>query len=374
MNASSNIVQWTPYPQMDQYQNTWFFGRSSPPHCSSVTRICVGSNSSNFTATNQLFLANPIIAYWRFEVVYTLPSERSSSALSFVINQPPRNGSCTVAPLNGTTSTSFTLTCSRWQDEDGIKDYSIYSRTSSLRLTHSPSRSLGWTTSRDDRTMIAFSYLPTMSLRLPAGPTNSSSLQLIVIIRDQLDCVMEVDLPSVIVRTDSVEIDQFLQSLQTSNFALNSIPLVQILSSGNQNAVGQVLSSLSQQFNGISPHLTLTPTPMNQSAFAAYNKQRNNYANARDFLMTFSIHLSITTANSITMQASSLSQLTQATNQLTRSALIVASDKCHQLATVLRSMATQVPYEDVQSAATSIAQCTTNALTVSEMSRPERSH
>ena len=30
MNASSNIVQWTPYPLMDQHQNTWFFGRSSP--------------------------------------------------------------------------------------------------------------------------------------------------------------------------------------------------------------------------------------------------------------------------------------------------------------------------------------------------------
>ena len=372
MDASSSVVQWTPYPQLDQHQNTWFFGRSSPSP-SSLTCICLGSNTSNFTATNQLFLAHPTIAYWQFEVVYTLPSERSSSALSFVINQPPRNGSCTVAPLNGTTSTPFTLTCSRWQDEDGIKDYSISSRSLSL-LTHLNHRLLGWTTARDDRTMIAFSYLPTMSLRLPAGPTNSSSLQLIVIIRDQLDCVMEVDLPSVIVRTDSVEIDQFLQSLQTSNFALNSIPLVQILSSGNQNAVGQVLSSLSQQFNGISPHLTLTPTPMNQSAFAAYNKQRNNYANARDFFMTFTIHLPITTANSITMQASSLSQLTQATNQLTRSALIVASDKCHQLATVLRSMATQVPYEDVQSAVTSIAQCATNALTVSEMSRPERSH
>ena len=119
-------------------------GSSVDPHphlTSSLTRIYLGSNTSNFTATNQLFLAHPTIAYWQFEVVYTLPSERSSSALSFVINQPPRNGSCTVASLNGTTSTSFTLTCSRWQDEDGIKDYSIYSRSLSL-LTHLNHRSL----------------------------------------------------------------------------------------------------------------------------------------------------------------------------------------------------------------------------------------
>ena len=200
MIASSNIVQWTPYPLMDQHQNTWFFGRSSPLP-SSLTRICVGSNTSNFTATNQLFLANPTIAYWRFEVVYTLPSERSSSALSFVINQPPRNGSCTVAPLNGTTRTPFILTCSRWQDEDGIKDYSIYSRSSSTSHPFNH-RSVGWTSDHKDRTMIAFSPVPTMSLRLPAGQSNASTLQLIVVIRDQQDCVMEVDLPPVVVRAD----------------------------------------------------------------------------------------------------------------------------------------------------------------------------
>ena len=62
---------------------------------------------------------------------------------------------------------------------------------------------------------------------------------------------MEVDLPSVVVRTDSTETDQLLQSLQTSSNTRGNNPLVQILSSGNQNAVGQVLSSLSQQFNDI---------------------------------------------------------------------------------------------------------------------------
>ena len=96
--------------------------------------------------------------------------------------------------------------------------------------------------------MIAFSTVPTMSLRLPAGQSNISTLQLIVVIRDQMDCVMEVDLPTVVVRVDSAEVDQLLQ-LPTNT--LNSNPLVQILFSGNQNAVGQVLSSLSQQFNEI---------------------------------------------------------------------------------------------------------------------------
>ena len=78
-------------------------------------------------------------------------------------------------------------------------------------------------------------------------------LQLVVVIRDQLDCVVEVNLSSVVVTVDSVAIDQLLQAVRSSSAsALNNNPLVQILSSGNQNAVGQVLLALSQQFNGIS--------------------------------------------------------------------------------------------------------------------------
>lgn len=86
----------------------------------------VGSSTSHFTALNKLFLANPQIHLWRFEVVYTFISETSSSALNIVINQPPYNGSCSINPLNGTTSTLFDISCHDWVDEDGIEDYSFY--------------------------------------------------------------------------------------------------------------------------------------------------------------------------------------------------------------------------------------------------------
>jgi hypothetical protein len=46
--------------------------------------------------------------------------------------------------------------------------------------------------------------------------------------------------------------------------------------------------------------------------------QLNTQANVRDYLMSFTTNLLITTSNSIKLQASSLAQLTQATNQLTR--------------------------------------------------------
>jgi hypothetical protein len=153
--------------------------------------------------------------------------------MSFVINQAPRNGTCSILPLNGTTSTVFTVRCPNWEDSDGIKDYTIYS---------------------EDQTMIAYSSVPTMQVRLPPAQTNKSVLHLFVVIRDGMDCVAVANALSVVVRIDSNAIDQFVSTAQpsASSNALNSLPLVQALYSGNQNAIGQVLSSLSQQLNGIS--------------------------------------------------------------------------------------------------------------------------
>lgn len=92
-----------------------------------VWLIISGTTTSNFTAANQLFLSNPQVDLWRFEVVYSFISETSSSALNFVINQPPCNGSCSITPLNGTTTDPFSISCPNWVDQDGIQDYSLYS-------------------------------------------------------------------------------------------------------------------------------------------------------------------------------------------------------------------------------------------------------
>jgi hypothetical protein len=44
---------------------------------------------------------------------------------------------------------------------------------------------------------------------------------------------------------------------------------------------------------------------------------------------------------------------------------MLASTKCYQLALALKSMATKLSFEDVQMATISIAECTSNVLTVS---------
>ncbi|CAF3980867.1 unnamed protein product, partial [Adineta steineri] len=355
-NGSSTTVQWVKFNQMNLYENNWFFG----------------VNTSNFTATNQLFLNNPQIMYWQFEVMYSFSSDTSSSALSFIINQPPTNGSCSISPLNGTTSTSFTISCPDWFDKDGIQDYSLYVYTADISI----------------KVIIAFSAVSNFQVFLPAGNDTTSLLNIIINIRDTSNCITEYYMSPITVRSDSEGINKLITTFQNSANSLTSNPLVRILSSGNQNAVGQIITSLANEFNNVntkniedaisngisattisvsslgeSQTSQTTIVSVNNSATIEYNSQLNSYANVRDYLITFTSNLLITTSDSIKLQASSLARFTEATNQLTQKTSMLASDKCYQLAQALYSMANKIPYEDVQTAANQISQCASNVLT-----------
>ncbi|CAF3684254.1 unnamed protein product [Adineta steineri] len=360
-NSSSNVTQWILFNQTNSYENIWFFGR----------------NTSNFTATNQLFLNNPQIDLWRFEVVYNFTFETSVSSLNFIINQPPYNGSCSMNPLNGTTSTLFTIECPNWFDEDEIKDYSLYI----------------WTTDQTERMMIAFSPVPVFQVHLPAG-----LLHMMIDIRDSLDCIAQFNMSSVSVTTDFNTINDLINNIQNST----TNPFMRILASGNQNLVGQVIVSVSQQFNKmnnesidnavLSKYLELLYyigdlffsdgipatsisisslesqysqgnfTSLNDSALIAYKKELNSLANVRDQLIKYMVDLQVFDSNSLKLQSLSLAQLSESTNQLTRTVLMLVSNKCHQLSLALRSMATQISYEDVQIVTTQLIQCATNIL------------
>jgi hypothetical protein len=184
-----------------------------------------GTNTSNFTSTNALFLAYPQIHLWRFEVVYSFQAARSSiSALHFLINQPPSNGSCSIGPSNGTTTTQFDISCPNWFDQDEIKDYSLYRTSRSA-----------------ERTMIAFSSVSTFQVQLPGGNEPTFSLALVIYIRDTRDCITEWNLTSIVVRPDFTALDALINQFED--------PFTLQLAHGNQNRIGQVISSLSQQLN-----------------------------------------------------------------------------------------------------------------------------
>ncbi|UJR08126.1 hypothetical protein I4U23_012402 [Adineta vaga] len=351
-SSSLNSTKWTLFNSSISYENIWFFGRYT----------------NNFTATNQLLLNNSHIDFWRFEVVYTFLSETSSSALNFVINQSPINGSCSIYPYTGTTSTWFNVSCSDWFDEDDIKDYSLYV----------------WTTDISQQAIIAFSSESTFQVRLPQGDNQTSLLNIIIHVRDLLNCITKVNMTMVRVVLDLDEINNLQNSVNKSN----DNPTVQLLWSANQNIVGQIITSLSPVFNqmnmeninnAISDGLSaveiyvsslestssekMISTSMNESVLIEYEKELNSQANIRDYLIQFYSNLLITTSNSIILQSSSLVQLTQATNQLTRNTLQIASNRCYQLALALHAMSTKISCEDNQMATTQLIQCASNVLT-----------
>ena len=206
-----------------------------------------GMSTSNFTASNDLFLSNSLVQFWRFEVVYSVGKDIGSSGLNFAVNQPPANGSCWISPLTGATSTVFTVSCPGWLDTDGVKDYSLYS-TASLPLLYLSMHFLivGWSSDLSSSlVMIAYSPQPYFDVRLPA-----SLLHLVVHVRDTLEGVTVLNLTSVTVTADATGISDLITAVQNSSAsALAQNPLVQLLNSCNQNTVAQTVSALAQYLN-----------------------------------------------------------------------------------------------------------------------------
>ncbi len=101
----------------------------------------------------------------------------------------------------------------------------------------------GWTTNPSDRVMLAFSSESDIQLLLPSTNDNTSLLNIVAYISDTYNCVTEFNMSSVLVEQDLSAID----SLQNST----NNALIQMLASGNQNRISQVITSLSQQLNQI---------------------------------------------------------------------------------------------------------------------------
>ncbi len=65
---------------------------------------------------------------------------------------------------------------------------------------------------------------------------------------------------------------------------------------------------------------------MNESALIELKEEMNFQSNLREYLIQFTNNLSITSPNSIKLQSLILVQLTNATNQLTRTTLVRMTD------------------------------------------------
>jgi phosphatidylserine/phosphatidylglycerophosphate/cardiolipin synthase-like enzyme len=113
----------------------------------------------------------------------------------------------------------------------------------------------------------------------------------------------------------------------------------------------------------------------------AYQHQIDQQAILREYLIDAIEQLPITSTNIMKMQASSLAQLTESTNELTRNSLvrlffdtrasftnrvvqIKAAERCRTIASSLAQTASEIPFDDVQLIAQHLAQCASNMITV----------
>jgi len=328
-------ITWTVYSSVDStvwnrfnQTNIYFFGM----------------NTSKLTAMKTLFETNSQMKFWRFEVIYSFSIGRSLSALNFIINNRPNNGSCSIFPLIGNTSTSFEISCRNWFDENEIKDYSLYISEENL--------------------FIAYSSISTFHVRLPLG-----THQLLTIhIRDRFDCFTEYNLSSVtVIRHD--EDNQLLKFANQNSLAQILISILQELNRMNTENLDKIssygipvvslsISSLTTQ------RFSSQIKPFNRSILIEFDKKLQISADHREYLIKFIVNLPITTLNSIKLQSTTLVQLTKTTNELTRITLTLASQKCSQLTFSLISMLNKITFEDLQFVAKELLQCASNILTV----------
>ena len=290
-----------------------------------IWNIYFGRNTTNFTCL--IHFRNE--THWKFEVIYQFEGINSSSALNFEINPPPSNGSCEINPRNGTIKTLFKVTCSDWK----IKEYSLFTRTKQI---------------------IAFSPIPSFEVRLPIG----NSLDLFVEIRDYLNAITEFHLSPVTVVKEEINLSK------------------ELLSNENQNTIGQMIRLITDEWNQIdisneipltsifiSPLISQVNIRNNQSTRSEFIKEINRLADLRESFIKLIPEMTVVSVNSLKLQSLSLVQLTDATNQLTRTSLQIVSQKFFQLTEELQFWLEKMTFEDVQMIVTQLLQCASNVVT-----------
>jgi hypothetical protein len=96
--------------------------------------------------------------------------------------------------------------------------------------------------------MIDYTTLNSIQVRISIDDLNSSLVQSIVYVKDEFDCVAELNFSSVFIESDMNNIFSLITSIQsgTINFS-NS--LFEILYGGNQNDICQMLTSVGEILN-----------------------------------------------------------------------------------------------------------------------------
>jgi hypothetical protein len=95
--------------------------------------------------------------------------------------------------------------------------------------------------------MIGFSSISNFQVQLPA----ENDINIIIHIRDTFNSITEYNMSSIVVKSDSGVIDDLVHMLEYSTNKETSNFLIQLLATGNQNNIGQIIILLSYELNKI---------------------------------------------------------------------------------------------------------------------------
>jgi hypothetical protein len=88
----------------------------------------MGLSNTELTVKKDLFQDFPSQNIWKVEMNVFFPIQNISGSASviFLVNFPPKNGSCIMNSNNGSTNSLFSISCLNWIDLDGNIDYFAY--------------------------------------------------------------------------------------------------------------------------------------------------------------------------------------------------------------------------------------------------------
>jgi len=319
-SSSNQTIQWNIFPSE---QTNWLF---------------YGLNTKNLTVLKDLFIEYNQSQYWRFELIYLFESQTYNQTFDIEINQPPRNGYCSVHPQNGSSIDLISINCSEWYDDDDIKDYTIYLKfNSSLPI------------------ILNHSIASLIYIQLPLSIKSISTYELIVRIRDRFDCSTEYPLPIITIHGNS-------DLMKTHSI----ISICHFFDEINDQSIQSILQSR----NDISP-TSISVTSLNNEKLARTNNSLHEYSDfdqldehasiRENFIISIS-NLSVNTIDEIRDQSCLLSQLTKTTNQLTRLSATIGLNKCFRLSNQLKIIQQRLSIEDIRLISAYLLECSTNII------------
>ena len=96
------------------------------------------------------------------------------------------------------------------------------------------------------RLMLGTSDLPIYRCRLPAA---EDELTIFVHVRDEFDSMTEFQLPSIVVHAPPLMMNEWLAALQSQPSSTSSTTLNDILNTGDDESIGQIITSVSASLN-----------------------------------------------------------------------------------------------------------------------------